>query len=120
MDDNTEAVAILLLLPRVTCHQSKSVYVCKCLVVVSEELECMLIAKPGTAVSTAIVSADTLQLSLVSIVCTIGTLEMIERVVGIQHKTIDNIQRSLGNELLTLPDVLSSVLIDERPRVVVL
>ena len=45
---------------------------------------------------------------------------MIERVVGIQYQTVDNLQRSLGDNLITLPDILHRVLVDERQWVVVL
>ena len=90
------------------------------LVVVGKDLEQMLITKPGAAVSTTVVGADTLKLSVVCVVSAIGTLVVIERVVGIQYQTVDNLQRSLGDNLITLPDILHRVLVDERQWVVVL
>lgn len=44
---------------------------------------------------------------------------MVERVVGIPVQTLDDMQRTLGNNLVTFPHGLRGILVDHRQGVVV-
>ena len=113
MDNHAEAVAVLLLFPRVTGHQGDGMHIGEGLVVVGENLKRVLVAKPCTTVCTTIIGTDAFQLRVVRVVGTVSALVVVERIVGIQYQTLDDLQRSLGDDLLTFPDVLCGILIDE-------
>ena len=114
-----EAVVGVALLPGVTGHQCQLVQLGDGHVVVQVGLEGVVVAKVGVAVSRSVVSIVGNELSVVRVVRAVGTLAVVEGVVGIPVESLNNLQGSLGDDLVTLPGGLRGILVDERHGVVV-
>ena len=120
MDPQPEAVATLLLFPRVSGHHRQLVDLADRDIVVAISLERMGMTHISVTSGLAVIGAHALDLRVVGVVGTVGMLIVGERVVGIPCQAVNDLQRSLGDILHTLPVGLKGVLMEQRHRIVVL
>ena len=67
-----------------------------------------------------ILVTDTLNLRVTGVIATICALVVAPRVVNIPEEALQNLQSSLTNKLVTLPDGLRGILLHQSQWVVVL
>lgn len=96
-----ETVVAGILFPRITGHQTQLVYIVEGLVKVDIGLKGLIVAEVSTTLSHTVhrgsyIAVLVIDLGVVRMVGTIGSLVVIIRIVGIPSQTIDDVQRSLS------------------------
>ena len=113
MNGQSKAIIVNTLLPRVTCHQAQLMYLIESSIIVDVSLESLVMSLVCATVGTSLIIADTIELAVMRIVCTIGTLLIAILIVDIPSQALDNISRSLCDKLHTFPLELRRILSNE-------